>query len=198
MALADIVQRIDREAVAEAFELVSEAQKRADTLVEQARQAAEEERQRTLAKEERQAHAEADTLLATARLEARDRMLASKRELVEDVLKQAREIMLAMADDVYADMLAKRVVAAARGGETVLLGSADVERLASRLPSAVVRAGGGALGLVWGSVLAPVEYGVVLRGDRVSVELSVDSAIDERRDELAMRVADALFGESGA
>ncbi len=197
MALSDIVQRIDRDAVAESQAVVAEAQAQADALVNAAREGAEEARERTFAQAEREARAEAATLLATARLEARDRMLGARRELVDRVLANALEAVDSLADDAYAEVLARRIVATARGGERILIAGADVPRLVDRLPGAVARAGGTGLGLQWASATAPVAHGVVLRGDRVSVDLSLGAVVDERRDELAMLAAGILFGEAG-
>lgn len=195
MALADIVQRIEREGVAEAYAIVSQAQEQADKLVSDAREDAERARGRTLDKAARDARTEAERILATARLDARDRTLAARRALVERVLRAARDAVLAVGDGEYANLLAGRIVKAAQGGETVLVAAADAPRLADRLRTAVTRASDRDLGLVWSGEVADVEHGVVLRGDRVSFDLSVDAAIDERRDELAMLAAEVLLGE---
>lgn len=195
MALADIVQRIEREGVAEAYAILSTAQEQADKLVSDAREDAERARGRTLDKASRDARAESETILATTRLDVRDRALAARRALVERVLVGARDAVLATGDDEYADLLAQLIVRAARGGETVLVAAADVPRLAHRLRAAVTRATDRDLGLVWSGEVADVEHGVVLRGDRISFDLSVDAAIDERRDELAMLAAEVLLGE---
>jgi len=96
-------------------------------------------------------------------------------------------------DHEYADLLARRIVQAARGGETVLVAAADVHRVAERLPTAVARVADRELSLVWVNETAEVEHGVVLRGQRMSFDLSVDAAIDERREELAMLAAGVLF-----
>lgn len=195
MALADIVQRIEREGVAEAHAIVSKAQEQADMLVCDAREEAESARGRTLDTAARDARTEAERILASARLDARDRTLTARRALVERVLFAARDAVLAVSDREYADLLARRIVHAAQGGETVLVAAADAPRLAHRLRAAVTRATDRDLGLVWSGEVADVEHGVVLRGDRMSFDLSVDAAIDERRDELAMLAAEVLLGE---
>ena len=197
MALADIVQRIERDGVAEAATVVADAQKNADSLVTEAREAAERARVQTLDQADRDARAEAATLLANERLAARDRMLTARRELIDRTLARALETLGRVGDEQYADLVARRLVRSAHGGERVLIAAADVPRLVERLPAAVARAGGGGLALVWSSESAPVGHGVVLRGDRMSVDLSVEATIEERRDELAMVAAAILFAEAG-
>jgi vacuolar-type H+-ATPase subunit E/Vma4 len=162
-----------------------------------AREEAESARGRTLERAARDARTEAERIRATARLDARDRALAEKGALVERVLASARDALAAMPDDAYADLLARRIAAAARGGERILVAARDVPRLAERLPAAIARAGGRDLHLVWSSEVAQIEHGVVLAGDRVRYDLSIDAVIQERRDELAMRAAEVLFGEEG-
>ena len=198
MALADIVKHIADDAASEGALLVAHAQERAENLIAEARAEAERARAKTLERAARDAEAEAETLRASARLGARDRALATKGVLVDRVLAQARDAILALGDDEYAELLARRVARTACGGERVLMAPADVARLASQLPVAVARVTGGDLRLTWASELAPIEHGVVLRGDRVSVDLSVDAAIEERRDELVMIAAERLFGEAEA
>jgi len=198
MALADIVQRIGGEAVDEADALITLAREQAELTLAGARADAERATARTLERARRDAEAEAETLRASARLGARDRVLAAKGALVQRVLTEARDTVLALDDDEYAEVLARRIVRTALGGERVLMAPSDVARLASRLPAAVIRVAPPGLALVWASELAPAEHGVILRGDRVSVDLSVDAAIEERHDELAMVAAARLFGGTEA
>jgi len=196
VALADIIKRIDGDASAEAAAVVADARAQADALLASAREETERERAATLARAEHDAAAEAETVRASARLAARDRALAARQELVDEVLAEAHRAIVALNDDAYAALLARRIAAVARGGERVLVAGSDAVRLESRLRDALDRLGAPAL--EWPSRPAPVDHGVVLLGDRVSVDLSIDALIDERRDELAMIAAEKLFGGAEA
>jgi V/A-type H+-transporting ATPase subunit E len=194
MALADIVQRIGNDAATEAEEVVAAAKAQADALLTAARVDARQSSAATLDAARREADAEAETTRASARLAARNSGLAAKRELIDQTLGQARDAIAQLPDADYAAFLAARIARAARGGERVLIAPADVARLANRLPEAVAAVGGPRL--YWATELAPVERGVVLRGDRVSVDLSIGAIVDEQRDTLAMTAADRLFGKA--
>jgi len=196
VALADIVRRIDGDATDEAGVIVARAQEEAERSLAEAREQAQRAKVERLERARRDSEAEAETLKASARLAARDQLVAAKRQLMDRVLVEAQHTIASLDDDAYADLVARRIVAAARGGERVLMAPQDVSRLASRLPAAVSRINP-ELRLVWASQAAPVERGVVLQGDRVSVDLSLASLIEERRDELSMLAAEMLFGGAG-
>lgn len=192
MTLADIVRRIAADAADEATLLVAEAKAHGDELLGAARAEAERSRAAVLEAARREADAEAETVRASARLAARDSALAAKRGLIDSVLEGAREAIASMPVTDYAAFLAARIAGAARGGERVLIAPADAPRLSVRLPEAVA-----ALGvppLEWPGDPAPVEHGVVLVGDRVSFDLSIDAIVSERSDEFAMLAAERLFG----
>lgn len=194
MALADIVNRIGGDAESEAQSLVERSREAAEKTLASAREEADAATAHTLAEADKRARAEAETIRAAARLSARDRALAEKRALVGRVLDGARDALIALSDEAYADFLAKRVVAAVRSGETVRIAAADASRLAERLPAAVERLAGSDLGLQWSAEPAPIERGAVLEGKRVTVDLSVHALVAEREDELAMAAAESLFG----
>lgn len=196
MALADIIQRIGNDSAAEAHAVITAAKARADELLDAARAEAAKATEQTLAAARRAADAEADTVRAAARLAARDATLAAKRELIDSTVAAAREAVVALPDAEYAEFMAARVAHAARGGERVLIAPADVVRLANRLPDVVAALG--APRLHWATELAHVDRGVVLVGDRVSVDLSVDAIVAERADELSMIAAAHLFGRAEA
>ena len=202
MALSDIVRRIGGDATDEAAALVAEAASQADALLGAARDEANRSRTAVLEAARAGAAAEAETVRAAARLAARDNALAAKRKLIDLVLERAQDEIVGLGDAEYASFVARSIVAVARGGERVLVAPADAGRLAGRLPHAVAAAahaaGVAVPPLAWTGDPAPVDHGVVLAGDRVSVDLSIDAIVGERADELAMLAAARLFDGAGA
>lgn len=194
MALADILTRLASDAAEESAEIARQAEERAEAMLAAARADAARASADALERAKREATAEAQTLRATARLAARDTALAARGELVAEVLDGVADALAALPDDEYAAFFARAVADAARGGETVLVAPADRERLAQRLRAAL-SAQAPSLALEFSDEPAPIERGVYLRGERVSVDLSVDAVVAARRDELAMKVAAILFGE---
>lgn len=197
MALADILEQIAADAEAEAHEIVARAEEEAAAVRREAEKHAAERSARILAHAEAEARREAEAVLASARLRARDETLAAKQALIEEALWQVAAGIASLSPSRYARFVARRIVGAARGGEEVRIAAADRDRLAD-LPAAVEvaaqEAGRGDLALVFSSEPAHVAHGVVLCGDRESVDLSVEGLIEAERDRLIAQFADALFG----
>ena len=199
MALADIIGRIESDAGAEARALADGARAKAEAIAAEAKREGEHAREHALLAARRDAESRAATLLANARLAARDEMLAAKRDLVERVLREAEERLLALDDDAYTRLIARGIVSAAHGGDSVRVAVADRERLAG-LADAVREAldDGRTLDLVFLGEPADITHGVLLEADRVSAEVSPASLVSGRRAELMAVATARLFPEEGA
>ena len=198
MALADILTRIEADAAAEAGEIVAAAEVAAAMVDAETRETTERLHASIVEQAEREARREADTILAGARLAARDRALAARAELIDEVMNRAHAALIALDDEAYAAFFADRIVRSARGGELILLGADDRPRLEERILPAVERAsaqhGETLEALALGDEAAPFAHGVMLVGPRMRTDLSLDAIVDERRGELEMIVSDVLFG----
>jgi len=197
VALADILNRIDIDANSEGQAFIDAAQAEADRLLADARAHADEAAETIRRAAAREASLEAATLLANARLAARDALLTAKREVLDGALVRLAEQIVAMPDDRYAAYLARAIAGVARGGERVRVAAADAGRL-DGLRAAVDAVAGRDLGLVFDSTAADIEHGVMLLGERDSVDLSIAGIIDGQREELLMRLAALVFGDEGA
>lgn len=195
MALADIIGRIESDAGAEARTVLESARSRAAAMITEAQMAAAKAAEEHLGSSERRAHSEAQTLLANARLSARDEALAAKRALIDRVLAEAEVRLVALPDAEYRTMIARGVARQARGGDTIWISPADVHRLTG-LPEAADAIAGRGLGLRVADEPADLERGVILSSDRVSSVVSARSLLEARRDRLVARVAGILFEES--
>jgi len=193
VALADIIAKIESDAAEEAAGIVAVAEEQAATRLADARSKAEAHTAEVLQAAATAAKREADTVVVNARLHARDAEVTARRALVEEALHAAAEAIAQLPDDRYAAFLASRIAGAAKGGESLSLGSEDAER-ATRV-SAALSALAPDLSLVVSDTPAPFLRGALLTGDRVRVDLSLDAIVEERRDELEMIVARALFGQ---
>lgn len=192
MAISDILARIQADASAEAAELAAAAQAEADRIVTQAEKAAEDARREACDSAERDAADEAATLLAGARLAARDTLLTEKRARAERVLERAREALEALPEREYLELIASHVARYANGGESVAIAPADAGRLGS-LVSRLVEMG---VNVTPAPEPAPLEHGVLLSGDRVRLEVSPASLVEDARDELLLVASRTLFGEA--
>jgi len=126
VALADILTRIAGDSAAQTSETTSAATKRAETIVRDAERRAALHRAEVAASSAASAAREAATLVVNARLAARDAEVSARRELIGETLAAAADALAALPDEQYARYLARSIAMAARGGETLRFGSADV------------------------------------------------------------------------
>lgn len=195
MALSDILERIAADAAAEAAEIRAAAEADAERILTLAEEQAAELSSRVLHDARRDAERDAETIAAAARLSARDEALGAKGELIARALDKLELAVAALPAGEYTAFLARAILESARGDERVLIAPADRAKLAGLegAVAALASEGGRTLALTYSDDPAPVEHGVVLVGERDSVDLSVAGIIDGRREELTMRLASALF-----
>lgn len=191
MALADIIKRIESDAQAEAARIIDEAQAEAARLLEEARRAADERSARVIEAARRDAERERATRLAAARLAARDRALADRRALIDEVLEALVERIGSLPPAEYAALLGSALARTVRDGDEIALGSGDAAlrdavgaELASRAPGIEVR---------WREEPAPFERGALIVGGGTRAEITPRSLVEERRGDLEVLVADVLF-----
>lgn len=194
MALSDILERIQRDAEAEAEDLLVAARADAQASVDEARAAAEAAAARTVERARADAEREAATLLAGVRLTMRDAELTARLALLDEVLAAAEQAVLDLPDDRYAELLARNVADSTLGGETVLVSEGDAKRLGPRLQAALKAAGAD---VVVADETAQLAHGVLVKGDRTSVEVSPAAMIESRRAELIAAADAVLFGGEG-
>ncbi len=197
MALSDIIERIASDARQEADAIVANANAEADRIIAAATSQATESAARIERDCARDANRDAETLLAGARLRARDNEVAVRGELVERALSMLEERIIGLPDDAYTAFLAGAVVDAAAGGEAVRIAPADVKRLAGleAAVNAIAHDRDRDLVLHFESEPADVARGVVLIGDRSENDLSIAGVISAQRESLVMKLASALFVE---
>jgi len=192
MSLADIVRKIEHDAAAEAAEIVSAAEQDAERVrVESAREA-EVARERVISQARLAAEEDAQMRVAAARLAGRDRLLVKKRVMIERVLLQAVEKLVALPDEEYAALIARETAKVARGSESVVLGEADSDRLKAHLPAALEKAG---CDLEVGGATSYIQRGVLLEGDRMRVEISIAALISGCQEQCETVIAQTLFDE---
>jgi len=190
VAIADIITRIEDDARAEANVITGAARERAEAVEARARAEAEREASLIIERAIAQARVEAATVLANARLTARDSLLAAKKDLAERALAEVRTRLEDLPDDEYASFIARRVAKVAVPGQRVRVAAADRSRLET-LGSLLDGAG---VDMAVSDEPADIERGVYVEGDGVRVEVSPASYIAERHAELLQVAVKALFG----
>lgn len=189
MAIDDIVGRILADAQAEADAIVAEAEADGERVRQEAAASSEAEAARTRARERARAQNEAATLLANARLNARDTALTARLALAQEALDRAEAALVALPDAEYAALIARGVAQAGAAASSVALGVDDAQRLRAHLPGALEAAG---YDISLDKEPAPVARGVVVSGAGVRVEVSPAALVAARRAEL-LALADRML-----
>jgi vacuolar-type H+-ATPase subunit E/Vma4 len=192
VALADILQRIEEDAYAEAAEIIRVAEEAAAGVRAEAQERARARLHEVVAHTTAEAEAAARTRLATARLAARDNALAAKRHLVERVLADVVKHLESLSAEEYSAFIVREVKSVARGGEALSIGQEDHGRLGISLTPALKAAG---VDVRVRGVTGAIGRGVLIEGDRVKVVVSARSLVESRRDRLIALVSETLFGE---
>jgi len=195
VALADILQRIEEDAVEEAGAILREAEAAAAAVRAEAQERAAAHREAALARAKADAEAAHRTKLAVARLAARDNALASKRQLVERVLGEVVDHLESLPGEEYAAFIAGQVRTVARGGEALSIGHEDHGRLGLSIGPALSATG---VDVRVRGTTAAIDKGVLIEGDRVKIEVSARSLVSSRRERLVALVSEKLFGAVSA
>ena len=196
MALADVLNRIADDAAAEVGRLESAAREQSEALVAAAETSAAERAERTVRAAHRNAESEASARVATARLASRDAALSGKHEVLAEAIAAVVSTIESLPAERYARFLGEAIVAAVRDGDSVSLAEADVG--AADAVRATVAELAGAVSLEWSPEPAPVRRGALVKGARTHMDITPESIVAERRAELELGMAPALFGQEGA
>ncbi|PKQ20461.1 MAG: hypothetical protein CVT66_04800 [Actinobacteria bacterium HGW-Actinobacteria-6] len=197
MALSDILNRIASDAAHEAKAIIESANDEAERIVSTAAAQASDAAARFEHDCAREAERDAETILAGARLAARDAVVKARGELVERALVALEERVVGLSDGEYTAFIARAVVDAASGDETIQVAAADSQRLVEleAAVGALAHERGRELSLRFAPDSAQIAHGVVLLGDRSRNDLSVAGLIEAERETLVMKLASALFAE---
>ena len=133
-----------------------------------------------------------------ARLQAKKDILGTKQEFIDKAYTIAQEAILAMPEDEYIDLLAKKACdASVSGEEAVVLNEDDKSALGQKVveaANALLAAAGKKASLVLSDETANMTGGLFLKQNDVSVNCSIDSIIGTFREDMDIKVAKVLFG----
>lgn len=194
MALKDILGRIDSETEAEVAKIISAAREEADRSLEAARSGALESAEDLLAKAKKAAEEEAAATVAAARIRARDRLIAEKRVYIERALREAVVRIESGDEGEYVSILCARATPLLRGDESVAVGASETGSVREKIARTLAEAG---LDHIEVGVTDQLDKGLLLRGSRMYVEVSVSTIVNDARSHFEAVAAEVLFGNEG-
>jgi len=205
-----IIAEIEKSAAQESEAVLSEARKRADRVLAEARAEALRRERAVLLKGEQEANQEAQRIVAEARIRARRAEIDAREKVLQQALDQAQQMLQAMTAQgaAYKAALERLTYAAAisSGAEALeilmsqrdrqLLSQDDLRGIAARISSEQ----GIAARLTCAQESLDCRGGVVLRSadGRVRVDNTFEARLDRLRHALRTEAARLLFQEASA
>ena len=192
-----IVSHIQSEAQAEKDAVLAQAKAAAEGIAAEFAKKAETEAAELLRAGKEAAEQRVLRQERTNRLEARKDILGLKQQLVSAVYDKARQAILALDEDKYVAFLAAQAGAAAlTGGEELVLGKGDRERLGDKIVAAAnaAAAGRGLPGeMKLSDATLPADGGLVLRRGSIEVNCTLAKLLEMSHSALDAEVASVLF-----
>lgn len=193
-----ITERILAEANEAANTAKSEAEAKAKEILEEFEGKARQTYEQMVATGRTEAAAAAERKVRTAKLQAKKDILGTKQEFINKAYTIAQESILAMPEDEYVDLLARKACEASISGEeAVILNEDDKSVLGQKVvdaANALLASAGKKASLTLSDETAKMIGGLFLKQNDVSVNCSIDSIIGTFREDLDVKVAKVLFG----
>lgn len=193
-----ITERILAEANEAADNAKSEAEAKAKEILEEFEGKAKQNYEQLVANGRIEAAAAAERKVRTAKLQAKKDILGTKQEFIDRAYTIAQESILALPEDEYVSLLAKKACeASVSGEEAVILNEDDRSALGQKVveaANALLAAAGKKASLVLSDETANMTGGLFLKQNDVSVNCSIDSIIGTFREDMDIEIAKVLFG----
>lgn len=190
--LEKIVARMESDTRAECDALAASAAENAAAILRdcqaQADAAARDSRQRAAA----QAAEHLEHLNGSSQLACRQRVLAAKQDLIDEVFVRAAKALAALPQAEYIDLLATLAAENGSGDEELLLSAADRDAVGAAVVEAANRKRAG-VAFRLSEETRDTGGGLVLRRDRVELNCSFAEKLRQLRQEESSAVAKLLF-----
>lgn len=195
-----ISQRILDDAQAKAAQIIEEARQRARSIKDKKTEEAEKNNQKIHKNNKAKAQERRQRMLGAAELEMRKEVLASKQQMIDEVMEKTKEAIMDMPRGEYGKIVSNMLLESAQGHEEVIFSVADEGRLDQSLIDEVNKMlkGQGKRGEL---KLAPergeFDGGFILRSGGMEINNTFGAILRMNRNHLEARLAEILFGKEG-
>ena len=190
MSLQDVEKKVLAAAGKEAGQIVEKAEAQAKTELKRRGDALRDEHQRKVIAAKAEADGQLERELSTRRAELALRILQAKNDILDAVFKGAHGRILASQGFDYGSWLARQVRLAVANGSGVLHCN---ERDRVTVEAVLRETGTDKVALAPAN--APLDGGVLLVGDSFDLDLILESALKDLREELTVSLAERLFSD---
>jgi V/A-type H+-transporting ATPase subunit E len=202
MAIEDISRKIRGDAEAKASEIIRNAKSEKENILKKAKEEAVKLEEKLL-KEGKDAIAqERKREITMANLEARKEILVLKQKLIEEAFKKALNDLRSLPAEKYRSVIKKTLISAVVSGEEeIIVSVVDKEKLTPEFIVEVneaLKKNGKKGNLVLSPEKRNIQGGFILKDGRKETNLSFDSLIEEKRDELEESLISIIFDKKEA
>jgi vacuolar-type H+-ATPase subunit E/Vma4 len=188
LSLQDVEQKVMASAQQEAKQLVEEAEAEAKAELERRSASLRDEHERRVQADRAEVDRDLEREVTTRRAEHAMKILEAKNAALDAVFEQARERILASQGFDYGAWLARQVRQAVEKGEGVLHCN---ERDRATVEAVLRETGSDRVTMAEGHTA--MAGGVLLVGPSFDLDLTLESALADLRDEMAVSLAERLF-----
>ena len=197
MAIEDILRKIRSEAEAKADEIIHNAENERENILKKAEEEAALLKEKLLKEGKDSAAQERKREITMTNLEAKKNILAIKQKLIEEAFERALNSLYSFPAEEYRNAIKKMLISAVVSGEEeIIVSVADKEKLTSVFIAEVneaLKKKGKKGNLRLSSEERNIRGGFILRDGRKEINLSFDSLIEEKRDELEESLIGIIF-----
>lgn len=196
-----IVEKILSDARAQAQEMTNTAQAEANALCERVQARAKEDAAAIVAEAKNSMEERDKRIVSVAELEIRKRVLAAKREVLEEAYSQAAQTLTALETDAYRQRYLHIVQPAIqKGTEGIAPGRKDAERLGAAfvdMLNAALQEAGKPAQVAPMPVRDNVEFGCIVCSGGMEIDFSTQAVMRVVRENTEGEVAKILFARQG-
>jgi V/A-type H+-transporting ATPase subunit E len=196
MAIDSILKRIDEETSTAVGKILEKARLEAEAIageyagrVDRIRETLEDRARRKAAEEEKR-------IIVNEQLELRKAVLARKREILDELYRGAADRIRGLPEREYLDLLKTLILKRAVTGREVIVVPADQRGLFGEDFLASLNAAYGPEGhFTLSDEEGVFTWGVVLRQERRTIDLTLDVLLEQLKERVEHRIASTLFAE---
>ncbi len=195
MGLEELLKDIEKKAEKRVEDVISAAEEEGKKIIKEREAKAKEEEEETLKEENEKGEIEVEAAKTLARLEARKNLLKKKEEIISSILKKLKEKIGELPKSDYQRFFLETLRPfLSEGKYQLLVGKKDKEKLGEDFFHDVQKSFSEG-DLIRAGETSEIDEGLLLKGDGVEINLSLENVLKSREREVKMKLNSFLFSK---
>ncbi|WP_163191716.1 V-type ATP synthase subunit E [Clostridium thermarum] len=192
-----LIDKIIKDAERQVQEILQSAAEEEKAIVAKRIAAAEAEKAEKITKAKSEAVLKKERVISSATLEARNRKLAAKQEIISKVFDQALESMKTLPQDRYLSFIKNSLIALdLKGNEIIRISKQDINKIDEAFLAginSILSSEGKAGNLKLSSNYGDFSGGFIVENGGIEINYTFEALLDSVKDDLVNEVANILF-----